>query len=120
VKQSRKDDEDIYSKALKIISNAGLEGVLQSDLWRALNVSSREGSRIALTLERRGLIVREPVYRGRSKTFKLVAVSSNIRMSLDAIGDCPCFSCANLSRCGSGQLISPEKCEDLTRWLLKS
>jgi DNA-binding Lrp family transcriptional regulator len=119
VKRNRKDGEDVYSKALEVISSAGSQGILQSDLWRALNVSSREGSRIALTLEKRGLIIREPVYRGRTKTFKLIAVSSDIKISLDAIDDCPCFSCVNLSRCGSRQPISPEKCEDLTRWLLK-
>jgi hypothetical protein len=120
VKRIQKDDEDVYSKALEMISSAGSQGILQSDLWKALKVSSREGSRIALTLERKGLIVREPIYKGRSKTFKLVAVSSDIKISLDAIDDCPCFSCANLLRCGGGQPISPEKCEDLTRWLLKS
>lgn len=119
MKRNRKDGEDVYSKALEVISSAGSQGILQSDLWRALNVSSREGSRIALTLEKRGLIIREPVYRGRTKTFKLIAVSSDIKISLDAIDDCPCFSCVNLSRCGSRQPISPEKCEDLTRWLLK-
>jgi DNA-binding Lrp family transcriptional regulator len=120
MKRSRKDEENVYSKALELISSAGPQGILQSDLWKALNVSSREGSRIALTLEKKGLIIREPVYKDRSKTFKLIAVSSVIKISLDAIDDCPCFSCANLLRCGSGQPLSPEKCEDLTRWLLKS
>lgn len=120
MKRSRKDEEDVYLRALEIIRSAGPQGILQSDLWKTLSVGSREGSRIALTLEKRGLIIREPVHQGRLKTFRLITVSNNIKVSLDAIDDCPCFSCANLLRCGSGQPISPEKCEDLTRWLLKS
>lgn len=120
MKQSQKASEDLYTKALEIIRNAGPQGILQRDLWKALKVSSREGSRVALTLEKRSLIIREPVSQGRLKTFKLIAVSNDLKSSLEAIGGCPCFSCTNLSRCGSGQQISPENCEDLTGWLLKS
>lgn len=120
MKQDQKASEDLYAKALEIVRNAGSQGILQRDLWKALKVSSREGSRIALTLEKRSLIIREPVFQGRLKTFKLIAVSNNLKTSLEAIGGCPCFSCTNLLRCGSGQQISPENCEDLTEWLLKS
>lgn len=120
MKQGQKASEDLYAKALEIIRRAGSQGILQRDLWKVLRVSSREGSRIALTLEKRNLVVREPVLQGRLKTFKLIAVSNNLKTSLEAIGGCPCFSCTNLLRCGSGQQISPENCEDLTDWLLKS
>ncbi|RLF12844.1 MAG: hypothetical protein DRJ68_00105 [Thermoprotei archaeon] len=119
MKRKTKAAEDIYAKALDIIRKAGPDGILQKDLWKILKVSSREGSRIALTLEKRGLIIREPVAQDRWKTFKLVATSSDLKVSLETVEGCPCFSCMNLSRCGSGQHINPENCEDLTAWLLK-
>jgi uncharacterized membrane protein len=45
---------DLEQKALQIIMNYGNEGLLQSELWRKLGASSREGSRIALKLEGKG------------------------------------------------------------------
>jgi len=51
--------DDLEYKALHFIVNMGSQGVLQSDLWRKLGASSREGSRIALKLENKGLIRRE-------------------------------------------------------------
>jgi len=119
MKRKQKITEDLYAKALEIIRKAGPQGILQRDLWKSLNVSSREGSRIALALEKRGLIIREPVTQECWKTFRLVAISNDLRVSLETVEGCPCFSCMNLSRCGSGQQISPENCEDLTEWLLK-
>lgn len=119
MERSRKAHDEIYVKALEIIRRAGPQGIWQRDLWKTLKVSSREGSRIALTLEKKGLIIREPVVQGRLKTFRLIAVSNDLKVSLEAIEGCPCFSCMNLSRCGAGQPISPENCEDLTNWLSK-
>ena len=119
MKRKQKSSEDLYTKALEIIRRAGPEGILQRDLWKLLNVSSREGSRIALALEKKGLIIREPVVQDRWKTFRLIAVSNDLKVSLETVTGCPCFSCMNLTRCGSGQPISPENCEDLTEWLLK-
>jgi len=43
---------EIEERALKMVREAG--EALQCDLWKALNVSSREGSRITLRLERKG------------------------------------------------------------------
>ena len=42
---------ELEHKALDVISNNGSDGVLQSELWRELDATSREGSRIALKLE---------------------------------------------------------------------
>lgn len=51
--------DDLEYKALHFIANTQSQGVLQADLWRKLGASSREGSRIALKLENKGLIRRE-------------------------------------------------------------
>ncbi|HDO41826.1 transcriptional regulator [Candidatus Bathyarchaeota archaeon] len=108
---------DLEQKALNIIMSRGEKGILQSDLWREMNASSREGSRISIRLESKGLIYREPeLSRGRW-TYRLYSKRQPI--SIDSIIDCPCLSCEEISRCGAGSNISPNDCEKLTRWILK-
>ena len=55
---------DLEHKALHLISTTGDQGVLQSEMWQELDASSREGSRIAIKLENKGLIRRERVEDG--------------------------------------------------------
>ena len=62
---------ELEHKALQFIANTGGEGVLQSDLWRQLDASSREGSRIAIKLENKGLIRRErELFEGQSSVIQ--------------------------------------------------
>jgi hypothetical protein len=107
---------ELEYKALNVISNNGREGVLQSELWRKLDATSREGSRIALKLENKGLIVREKeLYEGRW-TYRLFP--KNKPASLKSIIDSPCLMCSNDSRCGAWGPISPHECSRLTAWIL--
>jgi hypothetical protein len=65
---------ELEKKALKLIIEAGEEGLLQQDLWKMLGIDSRDGSRIALRLAKKRLIYRELVnIRGR-KTYRLTAL----------------------------------------------
>ena len=90
--------------------------MLQSELWRKLRGSSREGSRIALKLEGKGLIRREKeLFNGRW-TYRLYP--KRLPASIDSIADCPCLMCPESSRCGSSGNVSPQTCEKLTEWLL--
>jgi uncharacterized membrane protein len=50
---------DLEQKALHFVVGTGYHGVLQSDLWRELGASSREGSRVSIKLEEKGLIRRQ-------------------------------------------------------------
>lgn len=47
---------DLESRALRVIVEAGSEGIPQSELWKRLGVNSKYGSRFAIIFERRGLI----------------------------------------------------------------
>ncbi len=108
---------DLERKALDIIVRSGEKGILQSELWREMNASSREGSRISIRLENKGLIYREPeLSRGRW-TYRLY--SKRRPVSIDSILNCPCLSCKENSRCGAGGNISPNDCDKLTRWILE-
>ncbi len=102
-------------KALHVIMNTGSQGVLQSDLWRKLGASSREGSRIALKLENKGLILREKELFGSRWTYRLYP--KRRPASINSIINCPCLMCPNDNRCGAWGNISPNECEKLTQWI---
>ncbi|MHA1608152.1 MAG: helix-turn-helix transcriptional regulator [Candidatus Freyarchaeota archaeon] len=105
-------------KAYEIIREAGEKGLLQSDLWRKLGVNSREGSRVAMRLEKKGLIRRlRELYKGRW-TYRIFAnEKENVEVKWNTLGGCPCFTCKQISRCGIGQPISPIRCWKLTEWI---
>ena len=106
---------DLEQRALQFIVNTGFEGVLQSDLWHELDASSREGSRIAIKLEIKGLIRRErELFSGRW-TYRLYPKRQPA--SINSISDCPCLMCPDDSRCGGWSTISPSDCEKLTEWI---
>jgi len=111
---SKQGKENLYQRALRIIMEAGEEGILQSELWRKLGATSREGSRIAIRLERRGLIIRRrELYKGRW-TYRLYARTRKI--SIESIRDCPCFTCPDSFRCAPGGVVDPVMCDKLARW----
>jgi DNA-binding MarR family transcriptional regulator len=107
---------ELEHKALNVIVNNGKEGVLQSELWRKLDATSREGSRIALKLENKDLIRREKeLYEGRW-TFRLYPKRKPA--SLNSIINSPCLMCSNDARCGAWNAISPNECQKMTQWLV--
>jgi hypothetical protein len=107
---------ELEHKALDVVVNNGNDGVLQSELWRKLDATSREGSRIALKLETKGLILREKeLFEGRW-TYRLYPKRKPA--SLNTIMDSPCLMCPNDARCGAWSQISPNHCPRLTAWIL--
>jgi hypothetical protein len=94
----------------------GDEGILQRDMWRALDATSREGSRISLRLEEQNLITREKELANGRWTHRIVI---NIRrVGLDSIIDVPCMMCDDIQSCEVGGGISSSECDILTQWLV--
>jgi hypothetical protein len=114
VKMSKRND--LEQKALQFIMNTGFDGILQSELWRKLRASSREGSRIAIKLEGKRLIRREKELRNGRWTYRLYP--KRLPARIDSILDVPCLMCTNNPRCDPSSAISPQNCEKLTEWLL--
>ncbi len=106
---------DLEHKALQFIINIGEDGVLQSSLWRNLDASSREGSRIALKLEGKGLIRRERELSKGRWTYRLYPKRKPA--SINSIIDCPCLTCRESIRCGAYGATSPNDCGHLTEWI---
>ena len=107
---------DLEQKALQFIMNTGFDGILQSELWRKLRASSREGSRIAIKLEDKRLIRREKELRNGRWTYRLYP--KRLPARIDSIADVPCLMCPDNPRCDPSSAISPQNCEKLTEWLL--
>ena len=107
---------DLEQRALQFVVNTGFNGILQSDLWHELGATSREGSRISLKLENKGLVRREKELREGRWTFRLFP--NRLPASIDSIVDCPCLMCPENPRCDPSSVTSPENCDRLTDWLL--
>jgi hypothetical protein len=109
---------DLEQRALKLIKGAGDAGMLQRDMWRALDATSREGSRISLRLAEQQLITRERELANGRWTHRLFI---NMRpVLLDSIIDVPCMMCDDIQRCEVGGGISASQCEILTQWLISN
>jgi hypothetical protein len=109
---------DLERMALKMVFEAGREGLLQSDMWKGLGVTSREGSRLALKFEEKGAVERKKVLNNGRWTYKLFSMMKLV--TLESIKDCPCIVCENLDRCFDGGQVSPLNCEKLTLWMESS
>ncbi len=115
---SKEDEEDLISRVYKLILSSGDEGLLQSDLWKKLRLTSRDGSRIATKLEKRKLIVREKVLQNGRWTYRLKPLV--IPIDTSSVDGLPCLTCPYEDVCEPGGQVSPENCQLLERWLLES
>ncbi len=107
---------DLEQKALHFVVTTGYTGVLQSELWRELGASSREGSRVAIKLEEKGLVRREKELEGGRWTYRLFP--KRLPASIESIVDCPCLLCQDNARCDPTTATSPKNCGKLTDWIL--
>jgi hypothetical protein len=105
----------LEQKAQKILFETGEEGIMQSDLWKELGVSSREGSRLALRFEEKGLIERRKILHGGRWSYKLFSKKEYVNM--DSISGCPCMVCNEIDKCYEGGNKDPVNCSNLTLWL---
>jgi hypothetical protein len=109
----RKNDLD--HDALRLIIEAGEEGILQSEMWKKLNATSREGSRLALKFEEKGVVERRKVLHEGRWTYKLFSKTKMV--TIDSISDCPCITCEGLDKCFPGGQVTPIHCRLLTLWM---
>lgn len=103
----------MYEEALEHIKSCE-EGVLQSDLWKVLDIDSRKCSRIVLTLLKQNLIVREPESANGVRTYRLLyadAACEKNKFKCLLAGDTfePCAGC--IKEC------VPEHCPELSEWI---
>lgn len=107
-------DEDLISKVYRLVIENGESGILQSELWKVLGLTSRDGSRIASRLEKRRLIKREKVLERGRWTYKLLPLV--IPIDTGSIEDAPCIRCPDEERCFIDGEISPLTCLKIENW----
>ena len=115
--QLEKTDMDkMCNRVCEIIAGYETNGTLQSELWKKLKLSSRDGSRLALKLERMGMITREKILEKERWTYKLII--KKIPISTKSIEGAPCLTCPVQSKCSIDGEISPKTCQWIEDWVL--
>jgi hypothetical protein len=107
--------EKTEQRALKLIIEAEEKGLLQSDLWKQLGITTREASRIAKKYEENGKIERERFLHNGRWTYKLYFTKQPV--TLDSVQGCPCLICPEIDKCFRGGTHDPNVCLDLTAWI---
>ena len=110
--------EKLTNKVCEIMMQYGHpeEGVLQNVLWKRLKLSNRDGSRLALRLERRRIISREKILEKGRWTYKLILKKTPV--STESIENAPCLICPVERKCTSEGEISPKTCQLIEDWVL--
>jgi len=108
----------LEERAIRLLLKHQKKGLLQSELWHKLGVTSREGSRIAIKLEKKGMIKRVKEFAKDRWTRRLIPLIREV--TIEHIRGAPCLSCEYEHICGKEGKIKPENCTKLENWVLES
>ena len=114
-----KDDNvllDLTSRVYKVVVEHGEKGVLQSELWKELSLTSRDGSRIAIRLEKRGMIKRDKMLQEGRWAYKLTPLRFPVQIK--SIEEAPCMTCPDEERCSPTGVVVPSDCVLVETWVL--
>ncbi len=112
------DMEKLTNRVCDIVAKYETDGMLQSELWKKLKLTSRDGSRLALKLERLGIISREKILEKGRWTYKLIIKRTPV--STESIENAPCLTCPVEQKCSLEGEISPRSCQLIEDWVLIS
>jgi hypothetical protein len=112
------DIEDLTGKSFRIIINNGKDGIVQSKLWKELDLNSRDGSRVAIRLEERALIKRERFLDKGRWTYKLFP--TKLPIDTKSIELAPCLGCPVEHMCSTDGTYSPNNCSLVEDWIMIS
>jgi DNA-binding MarR family transcriptional regulator len=110
------DMERLTARVCDILAEKESDGMFQSELWKKLKLTSRDGSRLALKLERMGTITREKLLEKGRWTYKLILKKTPI--STQSIENSPCLVCPVEQKCSLEGEISPKNCQLIEDWVI--
>ena len=110
------DMERLTARVCDILAEKESDGMFQSELWKKLKLTSRDGSRLALKLERMGTIYREKLLEKDRWTYKLILKKTPI--STQSIENAPCLVCPVEQKCSLDGEISPRTCQLIEDWVI--
>ncbi len=107
--------EKLTTRVCGILAEHEDKGIIQSELWKKLKLTSRDGSRLALKLERLGIITREKILEKERWTYKLILKKTPI--STQSLENAPCLTCPVEQKCTLEGEISPRTCTWIQDWV---
>ncbi len=107
--------ERLTNKVCDILVERESDGMSQSELWKKLKLTSRNGSRLSLKLERMGIIIREKILEKDRWTYKLILKKTPI--SVQSIENAPCLICPVEQKCSFDGEVSPLTCQYIEAWV---
>jgi DNA-binding Lrp family transcriptional regulator len=113
-----RDIDNLIKRSFRIITRTGRNGIIQSKLWKKLELTSRDGSRLAMRLEKNSLIKREKILLDGRWTYRLSA--AKLPVDPESIERAPCLSCPVERMCSVESVHSPNSCALIEQWVLIS
>ena len=110
--------EYLAAKTIRIIIGNGKDGILQTNLWKKLDLTGHNGSRIATRLEKRSLIIREKIRHDGRWTYRLFA--AKLPADTQCLEQAPCLTCPVEHMCSVESAYSPNNCNLIEEWALLS
>ena len=117
VERTEEELVDLTSRVYKLVVERGRDGVLQSEIWKELGLTRRDGSRLAIRLEWRGLIGRVKVLEEGRWTYKLTPLRFPTDMA--SIEKAPCIICQYEPKCSVDGEVSPYVCPWIGPWVIE-
>ena len=110
------DMEKLKTTVLDLVGKRGDDGMFQSDLWKKLKLSSRDGSRLALKFERQNILKREKILKDGRWTYKLKI--AHFPVTAQSIESAPCLICPVEQKCTLEGEVSPRTCPLIEQWVI--
>ena len=112
----RVDMDKLTHRVCELLIECETDGMLQTDLYKKLKLSARNGARLSLKLERMGTVSRVKILENERWTYKLILKKTPV--STDSLNGAPCLTCAVEQRCSIDGEISPTTCPYIEDWVL--
>ena len=113
------DMNRLIAKVCELLLDKEENGILQTDVWKKLKLSTKDGSRLSLKMEKMGYITRQKILKNGRWTYTLFIEKAPI--SFESITDAPCLTCTVEQKCSLENELpepSPRNCELIEKWVL--
>ena len=113
------DMNRLIAKVCELLLDKEEKGILQTDVWKKLKLSTKDGSRLSLKMEKMGYITRQKILMNGRWTYTLFIEKAPI--SFESITDAPCLTCTVEQKCSLENELpepSPRNCELIEKWVL--
>ena len=102
----------VLEKAVLDMIKSTKNGVLQSEIWKAVGIDSRKCSRIVVALEEKGLIKRDWEKIKGTRTYRITYIGNSLNYDFLMAGEvlAPCIGCDEECR--------PVECLLMDQWVI--